>query len=804
MNLRTGNRLNLPMWAMLLPVLALLVNLFYIHARFQIAVDGIGTRLTGTQTLVSAVRPGSPAEKAGIAKGDILLQISNIKVDADNHLAVLENFQVGDQLVYVLQRNNQNFQSTLKLSSFWSQHPGFYFILYTIILIIILGSIYILSKKPSDQAVRLFFLYLQLYAISQNTRFLFLDEFYATFANIAFILCFQLFGVILLHFHLVFPHPGIRYSRFKPWLFFLYGISLLSGISSSAALVLRNYNPTPESGLIFTSLARWSVSWMGICLLLAFAAAIYQYVTIKDWLARKQLRLVIIGSAFGLLTPILFACNPEFIWKTEREFHLLSILEFPNATGSLLMISFLATAIFRYKIWDIEPFVRRAVLYILATILILFVYFAVLYFIEREAIRLTPSSQFMIMAVSILVFMLLRDKLQDIIDRIFFRKHYDTARVAAAFEEKLSGTYQTGLLKQQICHALDAILHFSHCYFFIRDPDGSFRLAYSMGKPDFLKLPDFTPNVELNQYIAKQAVFSSDSLTEKPALFSGIPGEIIVPVLEGTQASGILVLGPKRSEKSYTLQDINLLTLLSRRISSLFRTAELYKKDLDRQLLLERERTRIAEDMHDDVGASLTRISILSEIAKQDPDTSVHLNKLLNQISETSRDVTEEMNQIIWALNPKNDTLESFIAYIRRFIAEYLEKTSITYEFISSENYPDTGLSVEIRRNTYLVIREAVNNCVKHAAATNLTISIEFNTSGLHVSIRDNGKGFESHGTDKSGNGLKNMAKRIAEIQGELHINSDVEKGTEINFRIPIIENSSRPDSDISAHRYNG
>ena len=167
-----------------------------------------------------------------------------------------------------------------------------------------------------------------------------------------------------------------------------------------------------------------------------------------------------------------------------------------------------------------------------------------------------------------------------------------------------------------------------------------------------------------------------------------------------------------------------MLRLLAQRVVSLLHTAGLYQKDLDRQLMLERERARISQDMHDDVGASLTRISILSELAKNRAETDKETKQWLEQITSTARNVTEEMSQIIWALNPKNDTLEVLIAYIRRFANEYLEPTSIHYTFELPESLPDIPLSVEVRRNIYLVVREALHNVVKHSGATEVVINL--------------------------------------------------------------------------------
>jgi signal transduction histidine kinase len=217
---------------------------------------------------------------------------------------------------------------------------------------------------------------------------------------------------------------------------------------------------------------------------------------------------------------------------------------------------------------------------------------------------------------------------------------------------------------------------------------------------------------------------------------------------------------------------------------ALFHTASLYQKDLDRQLMLERERARISQDMHDDVGASLTRISILSEVAKSRDDIPDETRQSLDQISETSRGVMEEMGQIIWALNPKNDTLAGLVSYLRRFANEYLEPTSVNCTFDLPESLPEQALSVEIRRNVYLVVREALHNVVKHSGASNVSIRLKIEDDGFKIEIKDDGKGFDPDKLEFPGNGLVNMKKRMEDIRGEFRIRSEAGFGTEIELAV--------------------
>jgi signal transduction histidine kinase len=260
----------------------------------------------------------------------------------------------------------------------------------------------------------------------------------------------------------------------------------------------------------------------------------------------------------------------------------------------------------------------------------------------------------------------------------------------------------------------------------------------------------------------------------------------VVPIVKEGKPFGFFLCGPKKSEKSYSMQDIRVLSLIAKRVIELFNTAALYQKDLDRQLMLERERARISQDMHDDVGASLTRISILSDLAKNKEDVTGETRQWLGQISDTSRNVMEEMSQIIWALNPKNDTLEGLIAYLRRFTNEYLEPTAISCSFDLPETLPARALGVETRRNIYLVFREALHNMVKHADATKVWISMKMNEHGFSIIIKDDGKGFDPVKLEFPGNGLVNMRKRMMDIGGEIAIKSESGLGTEIELVVSL------------------
>lgn len=209
-------------------------------------------------------------------------------------------------------------------------------------------------------------------------------------------------------------------------------------------------------------------------------------------------------------------------------------------------------------------------------------------------------------------------------------------------------------------------------------------------------------------------------------------------------------------------------------------------RELEKQNAINKERLRIAKDMHDEVGASLTRISILSELAKNREDDRQESMSIISRISEISGNVVDEMSEIIWAMNPKNDSLDSFASYLRRYASEYLESAGIDCHFQFPEDVPPYPMNAELRRNIFLIAKESLHNIVKHANAAQVALSLEFTHDRLALGIQDDGCGFDTAGLAGTGNGLINMQKRAQELGGSFNINSSPDQGTNITFSVSL------------------
>lgn len=209
----------------------------------------------------------------------------------------------------------------------------------------------------------------------------------------------------------------------------------------------------------------------------------------------------------------------------------------------------------------------------------------------------------------------------------------------------------------------------------------------------------------------------------------------------------------------------------------------IYNYYITRQKLkLQMLRNKIASDLHDDVGSTLSSISIFSEMAKQQ---SKEVIPLLDTIGESSTKMLDAMADIVWTINPENDQFEKILMRMRNFAYALLGAKNIDYEFDANESIHDLKLSMEVRRNLYLIFKEATNNIAKYADASQAMFSITGNKDQLTMLIRDNGKGFDPE-KKTEGNGLKNMRKRAGEIGAQLLINSAPGQGTLIELKIAV------------------
>jgi signal transduction histidine kinase/streptogramin lyase len=203
---------------------------------------------------------------------------------------------------------------------------------------------------------------------------------------------------------------------------------------------------------------------------------------------------------------------------------------------------------------------------------------------------------------------------------------------------------------------------------------------------------------------------------------------------------------------------------------------------LEQERALERERLRISQDMHDEVGSALSEITILTELVKKEFDNSHNAQAHIHKISDRSREVTKSIAQIVWAINPKNDPLENLVAYIRHYAVQYFTASPIRCHCNFPETVPEVHLSAEARRNVFLAVKESLHNIVKHSSATEAVITLRHTGTSIEILVEDNGKGFSPEARADFGNGLENMTRRLAQIKGFCEVQSSPGAGTRVRI----------------------
>jgi signal transduction histidine kinase len=198
----------------------------------------------------------------------------------------------------------------------------------------------------------------------------------------------------------------------------------------------------------------------------------------------------------------------------------------------------------------------------------------------------------------------------------------------------------------------------------------------------------------------------------------------------------------------------------------------------------EKERARIARDIHDDLGATLTQITLLSDRSENGVVEELQANT--RKISATTREMARSLDEIVWAINPEHDTLEGLVEYLTRSADEFLEDTTIRSRVKAPVPLPSHVISAEVRHDLFLAFKEALNNSVRHARATEINIEFVVEGNYFQANITDNGIGFDPDSVTDGGNGLKNMRSRLTAVDGRFEISSQPGKGTLIKLTIPL------------------
>jgi signal transduction histidine kinase len=296
--------------------------------------------------------------------------------------------------------------------------------------------------------------------------------------------------------------------------------------------------------------------------------------------------------------------------------------------------------------------------------------------------------------------------------------------------------------------------------------------------------------------IAESGSLPSLLTTENESLHSGFG----FPIMVGSAVIGIVELY-SRELRLPEQELIQIMSFIGSHIGQLIqrKRAEdaLCRSKEERMVELQRVRRRIATDLHDDVGSSLTKIALLSEAVRQKVAAkNKDASERLNTITAISNELVESMSDIVWAINPQKDNLSDLSQRIRRFASDIFSPCRMAFRFRAPGLEQDIQLGANIRREVFLIFKESVNNIVKHSAATQVMIDLAVAGGWLTFSITDNGKGFNPSlalaetgylsSQSRGGNGLASMRRRARELGGQFEIITNMGRGTLVSFRLPI------------------
>jgi signal transduction histidine kinase len=231
------------------------------------------------------------------------------------------------------------------------------------------------------------------------------------------------------------------------------------------------------------------------------------------------------------------------------------------------------------------------------------------------------------------------------------------------------------------------------------------------------------------------------------------------------------------------------ITQLRRQVeerSQLLATEVRRHEQTERQRALEQERARISRDLHDDLGASLTQIRLLSALESRDAQLPPTSRSRMSQVTEKSRQMVASLDEIVWAVNPANDSLPSLATYLCQFAEEFLRPTAIRCRLDVPDSLPHLPLTSEVRHNLYLAVREALNNIAKHSEATEVWLRIQCQDHTIRIGLEDNGRGFSFPAEAFAGDGLGNMRSRLERIGGHFECQTQNGAGTVCRIWMPL------------------
>ncbi len=231
------------------------------------------------------------------------------------------------------------------------------------------------------------------------------------------------------------------------------------------------------------------------------------------------------------------------------------------------------------------------------------------------------------------------------------------------------------------------------------------------------------------------------------------------------------------------------VAVLRRQVAERTRELEIaiQKRQLaERRREIEQERARVANDLHDDLGAGLTEVNMLTTLVKSPTTSAEEKHRYLGDLTETARRMVTSLDEIVWAVNPRNDTIASLASYFGSYAQRLLDLASVSCGLDIAEDLPEHPLDPKFRQEFFFAFKEALTNVVRHARATQVWLRISVADGHLFVEVADDGHGLDLHERHAGDDGIANMNERMQSLGGSCEISSDAQKGTSVKFRAPL------------------
>ncbi|MEG8945704.1 histidine kinase [Rosettibacter firmus] len=782
----------------LFTLLVIIESLLYLKGRYDSVYFPVLWEY-GANGIVYNANKDSESYQLGFRQGDKIISLNKYTYQDLLIWTTLDNFSPGETINVEVLRGDKILVMPVILKSVLNKFAFFFIPYYMLIAFVTFIGIFVLYKKPTDNSAKRFFIFTHVFAFCLNETVFLNNSLYGIIRDAIFFLIFPFSGVVVIHFLLMFPSPNKIAKKFPYLIKIIYLATILLSLVGffSHSLFLEQINSTNTQFVL--RILSLDILWMSICLLFALFIAIYNFFTIKGTVEHNQYRWIMVGIILGLLPETAFGFVQDFFQSLNNETPYLRQTVW--GLGTTIFLTSFSIAILKYKLWDIEIIIKRTLQYTVLTILVVGSYF--IFFSLGELLFEAQSNTAKILSIifSAILFIPVREVVQKKIDIIFHREPYDPTEAALNFESNLINNYNSPNLYGIIGQQIDNIFHFTNFKFFIRDNDDNYKTVFKIS-PDTGNLEktnlheknsemktEIIKNPFIQDISSKDTFIISSKIEQFPEELKNIELLFLIRKVEMSEKRrneifGFFACGEKKSQRPFSRQDIELLKLLANRSSTIIQMSELYKAEIERREAIQKERERISKDMHDEIGSSLTQIAVLSELAIRNIDHKSSTEEIIKKISRVSRQVVDNISEIVWAINPKNDSLDNLAAYLREYASDLFESKGIHCIINFSDFNADIPLSSELKRNIFLAVKESFNNIIKHSNAENVYFNFSYDKNKINILIKDDGKGFDINNLKQKGNGLINIEKRIKECGGIVIINSEISVGTELKFEL--------------------